>query len=151
MAGVSTLVAPNPVTGGVAIGAKVAQAGLAIGQIAFAERPLVEAVEVGVTFLLGRAGGAAAGQAFRRAGASGLIDNALGAASAQLTPLINRGFNTAGQVFREVSDDLFDRGAMLTGPLITSTVQTSQELSSLLDQGGAFVRTATERGTNIAK
>ena len=206
MFAVGTLVAPNPVTGTVALGAKVAQAGLAVGQVAFAERPLLEAVEVGATFLLGRAGGAAAGAVFRRAGASGLISEGIDAAAAQLTPIVNRGFNRAGRALREVrvdtplwrqrhfqhaffcvtlsqlfvsrspsverwvqtsacshlpsvvalapsqvSDDLFDRAAETAGPLITSTLQTSQEVSSLLDQGNAFLRTATQRGTNIAK
>ena len=81
ISGVATLVTANPLVAGVTITAKVTQAALAVGKIAFSENPLNELVEVGVSFVVGRAGGAAAGQAFRAARRAGLVDSAVSLAS----------------------------------------------------------------------
>lgn len=79
--GVASLVTVNPVVAGVAFSAKVTQAAFAVGKVAFSDNPLNELVEVGVSFVVGRAGGAAAGQAFRAARRAGLIDSAVNLAS----------------------------------------------------------------------
>ena len=79
--GVATLVTVNPVVAGVAFSAKVTQAAFAVGKVAFSENPLNELVEVGVSFVVGRAGGAAAGQAFRAARRAGFVDSAVNLAS----------------------------------------------------------------------
>ena len=81
LAGIATLVAPNPATAAFSVGAKVTQAALGIGKIIFSENPLSTTVEVGVSFFVGRASGAAAGQVFRAARRAGLIDSAVNFAS----------------------------------------------------------------------
>ena len=168
--------------------AKISQAGLAVGRIAFSTDPVNEAVEVGIGYILGRAGGAAAGQAFRAAGASGLVNSVasrLGLSNTNLgDALAIAGISPArlanarrrGSAFiSEVGNDIADRfGEGVSGFLFgnpdrrsrrqqrsearpswdsysrSQTLQTSQEVMALLDQGSAFTRTASQRGIDIS-
>ena len=56
VAGVATLVAPNPVTGAVAFGAKASQAAFAVGKVLLSKDPFNELIEVSFVFVAGKAG-----------------------------------------------------------------------------------------------
>ena len=66
------------------------------GQIAYAEKPLLEAVEVGVALFGGKLAGAAAKQVFKAAQKTGLVkvvkDKVVQIGKDKLLPLVDKGF-----------------------------------------------------------
>lgn len=142
-AGVATLVFPNPVTGGIALGAKVSQVAFGIGKVAFSNDPLNEAINVFAGIFLGKVGGAAAGKAFKAARKAGMfslaVEQTVQFAARRLGP------RTQG-VIREFVKD----GTGKFNNFVASTVGDTGEVSALLEQGNAFVVSAVSRGTDIA-
>ena len=85
VAGVATLVAPNPVTGAVVFGAKASQAAFAVGKVLLSKDPFNELIEVSFVFVAGKAGKVAAKPIISAIKKSGLAGAATKAAGAFLT------------------------------------------------------------------